>query len=69
MPNSIRNRRNLRDYVQRKQLAARIATCKDPIVRGMLECFRNGQSVETIARAADMGAETVRKIIHAREAV
>lgn len=61
-----RNRVNVRTQQQRKRLAERIAVCQDPIVRGILECFYNGQSVETIASAAGMGAETVRKIIHPR---
>lgn len=59
-----RNRINVRTQQQRKRLAERIAVCQDPVVRGILECFYNGQSVETIASAAGMGAETVRKIIH-----
>lgn len=61
-----RNRINVRTQQQRKRLAERIAACQDPVVRGILECFYNGQSVETIASAAGMGAETVRKIIHPR---
>jgi hypothetical protein len=61
-----RNRVNVRTQQQRKRLAERIAVCRDPVVRGILECFYNGQSVETIAAAAGMGAETVRKIIHPR---
>jgi hypothetical protein len=61
-----RNRVNVRTQQQRKRLAERIAVCRDPVVRGILECFYNGQSVETIAAAAGMGVETVRKIIHPR---
>jgi hypothetical protein len=61
-----RNRVNVRTQQQRKRLAERIEACRDPIVRGILECYHNGQSVETIAAAAGMGVETVRKIIHPR---
>ena len=58
-----RNRLNVRSQQQRKRLQARIDACTDPIVRGMLECFRNGESVEAIAHAAGIGEEQCRAIV------
>jgi len=56
-------RSNRRDVRTKERLAARIAECRDPVIRVMLECYRNGESVERIARAAGMGEEQVRGIL------
>ena len=55
-------RKNGRTAEQKRELQARIDACLDPIIRLVLECYRNGESVERIAKAAKMGVTQVRGI-------
>ena len=55
-------RKNGRTAEQKRTLQARIDACQDPIIRIVLECFRNGESVERIAKAAKLGVTQVRGI-------
>ena len=55
-------RKNGRTAEQKRTLQARIDACQDPIIKIALECYRNGESVERIAKAAKIGVTQVRKI-------
>ena len=56
------SRKNGRTAEQKRALEQRIAECLDPIIRMALECYRNGESVERIAKAAKLGVTQVRRI-------